>query len=258
MILNHFCSTEVNETPGRPAEPFSWCATGTNKRNRKAATAPMWTQSWFVAFRCLRIKVLVTIWVKSQVSVCAALQGSLAMPPYLRGPTEALPIKPRRKLNRRSNICWTVRSTSAGRTSPCSLLQWPTEGPAAQNNWDKHLDWVAPHHLSANKAFILTLSNSGGGLFPLHKFDRAQTAFRVIVSLVDFVRSLKRQRPWITILDVEASKGIKRRKTSLILRKSNHYSTCCSSSHAACDLSLSTSKKRSDRQLLFRINSYYS
>lgn len=65
--------------------------------------------------------------------------------------------------------------------------------PTAKNNLDKHLNWVFPLHLSANKAFILTLSNSGGGLFPLHKFDKAQTAFRVIVNLVDFVRSLKRQ-----------------------------------------------------------------
>lgn len=128
----------------------------------------------------------------------------------------------------------------------------------AKNNLDKHLNWVSPHHLSANKAFILTLSNSGGGLFPLHKFDKAQTAFRVIVNLVDFVRSLKRQLPWIIILDVEASKGIKRRKTRMILRKSNHYSTHCSSSHAACHLSLSISKKRRDMQLLLRINSYYS
>jgi len=78
--------------------------------------------------------------------------------------------------------------------------------PTAKNNLDKHLDWVSPRHLSANKVFTLTLSNSGGGLFPLHKFDKAQTAFRVIVNLVDLVRSLKRQLPWVIILDVEASK----------------------------------------------------
>lgn len=43
------------------------------------------------------------------------------------------------------------------------------------------------------KDSFLTLSNSGGGFFPLHKFDKAQTAFRVIVNLVDLVRSLKRE-----------------------------------------------------------------
>lgn len=37
----------------------------------------------------------------------------------------------------------------------------------------------------------LTFANSGGGFFPRQRFDRAHTAFRVIVSLVDFVRSLK-------------------------------------------------------------------
>lgn len=69
---------------------------------------------------------------------------------------------------------------------------------------------------SANEAFTLTLSNSGGGLFPLHKFDKAQTAFRVIVNLVDFVRSLERQLPCITLGAerklLETSKGIKKIK----------------------------------------------
>lgn len=37
----------------------------------------------------------------------------------------------------------------------------------------------------------LTFANSGGGFFPRQRFDRAQTAFRVIVSRVDLVRSLK-------------------------------------------------------------------
>lgn len=37
----------------------------------------------------------------------------------------------------------------------------------------------------------LTFANSGGGFFPRQRFDSAQTAFRVIVSRVDFVRSLK-------------------------------------------------------------------
>lgn len=40
----------------------------------------------------------------------------------------------------------------------------------------------------------LTIANSGGGFFPRQRFDRAQTAFRVIVSRVDFVRSLKEKK----------------------------------------------------------------
>lgn len=87
----------------------------------------------------------------------------------------------------------------------------PSSSSTAQNNPDKHLHWVSPHHLAASKVFLLTLSNSGGGLFPLHRFDKAQTAFRVIVSLVDVVRSLNRELPGIIVLDVEAEgiKGIK-------------------------------------------------
>lgn len=71
---------------------------------------------------------------------------------------------------------------------------------------------MSPHHLAANKAFLLTFSNSGGGLFPLQRFDKAQTAFRVIVSLVDVVRSLNRELPGIITLDMEAE-GTKRIKT---------------------------------------------
>lgn len=36
-----------------------------------------------------------------------------------------------------------------------------------------------------------TFSNSGGGLFPRHRLDSAQTAFLVMVSLVDLVNSLE-------------------------------------------------------------------
>lgn len=70
---------------------------------------------------------------------------------------------------------------------------------------------MSPHQLAASKAFLLTFSNSGGGLFPLHRFDKAHTAFRVMVSLVDVVRSLNRELPAIIGLDVEAE-GIKRIK----------------------------------------------
>lgn len=36
-----------------------------------------------------------------------------------------------------------------------------------------------------------TFSKAGGGFFPLQRLDRAQTAFLVMVNLVDLVRSLK-------------------------------------------------------------------
>lgn len=35
-----------------------------------------------------------------------------------------------------------------------------------------------------------TFSKAGGGFFPLQRFDRAHTAFLVMVSLVDLVKSL--------------------------------------------------------------------
>lgn len=36
-----------------------------------------------------------------------------------------------------------------------------------------------------------TFSKAGGGFFPLQRFDRAHTAFLVMVNLVDLVKSLK-------------------------------------------------------------------
>lgn len=39
-----------------------------------------------------------------------------------------------------------------------------------------------------------TFSNAGGGFFPLQRLDRAQTAFLVMVSRVDLVRSLSKER----------------------------------------------------------------
>ena len=37
---------------------------------------------------------------------------------------------------------------------------------------------------------VLTFKKSGGGFFPLHKFDKHQTAFLVIDILVDLLSSL--------------------------------------------------------------------
>lgn len=50
------------------------------------------------------------------------------------------------------------------------------------------MDSTIPQGLASSS---LTFANSGGGFFPRQRFDRAQTAFRVIVNRVDLVRSLK-------------------------------------------------------------------
>lgn len=42
--------------------------------------------------------------------------------------------------------------------------------------------------------FNRTLLKFGGGFLPLHKFERAHTAFLVVVSLFEFVNNLPRKR----------------------------------------------------------------
>ena len=87
-----------------------------------------------------------------------------------------------------------------------------------------------------------TFSKAGGGFFPLQRLERAQTAFLVIVNLVDLVRSLKWQRKAnlsksdhirILLLVEKLKEEIRQEKSELTLTVVEGY---YSSAHSPCKL----------------------
>lgn len=57
----------------------------------------------------------------------------------------------------------------------------------------------------------LTFAKSGGGFLPLHRLDRAHTAFRVVVRRLDLASSLHRAEPAVSTALTQSDK---RRQTT--------------------------------------------
>lgn len=87
------------------------------------------------------------------------------------------------------------------RQSPASVRQqvWVAaeQKPGQHRQAGRHLKHARRLGAAETARFlpkgVATFSNAGGGFFPLQRLDRAQTAFLVMVSLVDLVRSLSRE-----------------------------------------------------------------
>lgn len=78
-----------------------------------------------------------------------------------------------------------------------------------------------------------TFSKAGGGFLPLQRLDRAQTAFLVIVSLVDLVRSLSRGS---SISASDPSELLLKHSGAEDWLTSTVEEGCCSSARSPCTL----------------------